>query len=70
MSLCVDIDTGKQLLEVDVEALGERAGDVTLEQQDQAGASDDEREQDCGDPAGHQSQPQRAPSHPGASGIM
>jgi hypothetical protein len=70
MPLCVDIDTGKQLLKVGVEALGERAGDVTLEQQDQAAASDDEREQHCGDPAGDQSQPQRAPSHPGASGIM
>ena len=30
MPLRVDIDTGKQLLKVGVEALGERAGDVTL----------------------------------------
>ena len=69
MPLRIDVDAGKQLLEMDVEILGERAGDVTLEQQDQAGAGDDEREQDRDDPAGDEPQPQRIPSHPGTSGI-
>ena len=69
MPLRIDIDAGKQLLKMDVEALGERARDVTLEQQDQAGAGDHEREQDRDDAAGHQPQPQRIPSHAGISGI-
>ena len=48
---------------MDFEIVGDRAGDVALEQNDQPGAGDGQRDQDRDDAAGDQPQPQRAPSH-------
>ena len=65
----VNSDAGDQLFKLNVEIVGHGAGEVTLEQQDQPGAGNRQRHQDCDDPAGDKPQPQRSQSHEGVSGT-
>ena len=66
----VDIDSGDQLLEIDVEVIANGARDMALEQHDQTGAGNGQRNQDRDDTAGDQAQPKRARAHTGGSGTM
>ena len=70
IALRIDIDAGEQLIEMNVEITSDGAGDVSLEQQDQRGASNRQRHQDRNDAAGDQPKPQRTPFHAGFSGTM
>ena len=66
----VDVDTGDQLLEMQVKIVSHGAGDVAFEQQDQPGAGNRQRQQNRDDPAGDKPKPQRSQSHAGVSGTI
>ena len=68
--LGIDVEARQQLTQMDVEVVGQAAGDVPLEQQDQCGAGDRERRENCDDAPRHQPQPQRGSPHATGSGTV
>src|SRR6516165_7048794 len=69
MPITTEIDAGEQLSEMDVKITGQRARHMTLKQQHEACASDPKGDEDGDHAAGHQTKPQRRPSHGCVSGT-
>jgi hypothetical protein len=59
----IHVNAGDHLFQLNVEILGDGAGDVTLEQKDKSEAGGSQRDQDSDDAAGNQTKPQRLPCH-------
>jgi hypothetical protein len=69
-ALRIDIKTCEQLLEVDIQVVRKRAGDMPLEQKGQGNAGNRERNQDRREASGDEAQAERVPSHTCDSATM
>ena len=65
----VDVNSGDQLLQMNIEVIRDRARDMTLEKDREAYAGDGQRGHNRHDAPRDESKPKRVPPHSGGSGM-